>query len=415
MTLPMPAAERMEALRQMKLVATGMLVAAAAVFVVCVIFGDGHGLWGYVQAAAEASMVGGLADWFAVTALFRHPLGIPIPHTAIIPRKKDQIGEALASFVQQNFLTESVVGERLAAAQVARRFGEWLADPRHAARIADEAGSALNGLANIVRDDEVRDAVAHFAHRQLNEIQLAPLLSRVLDAVRESGQHQAALTAGLRGLMRFLDDNRGVFRDRLADESPDWIPEWVDDRLFARLFTGLQSFLADVSTQPDHELRKNFDRYLRDYAIALRTDPEKAATIEKAKIDLLERPDVREWLSGLWAYLKKAILSGAADPNSDLRRTVESLTMQIGTALRDDPALQNKVDGSLQRLVSHVLANYSDDIAELISGTVARWDAAETGRRLELQVGRDLQFIRINGTVVGALVGLIIYAVSQVL
>jgi uncharacterized membrane-anchored protein YjiN (DUF445 family) len=215
--------------------------------------------------------------------------------------------------------------------------------------------------------------------------------------------------------MRFLDDNRGVFRDRLADESPDWIPEWVDDRLFARLFTGLQSFLADVSTQPDHELRKNFDRYLRDYAIALRTDPEKAATIEKAKIDLLERPDVREWLSGLWAYLKKAILSGAADPNSDLRRTVESLTMQIGTALRDDTALQNKVDGSLQRLVSHVLANYSDDIAELISGTVARWDAAETGRRLELQVGRDLQFIRINGTVVGALVGVIIYAVSQVL
>jgi uncharacterized membrane-anchored protein YjiN (DUF445 family) len=177
----------------------------------------------------------------------------------------------------------------------------------------------------------------------------------------------------------------------------------------------LQSFLADVSTQPDHELRKNFDRYLRDYAIALRTDPEKAATIEKAKIDLLERPDVREWLSGLWAYLKKAILSGAADPNSDLRRTVESLTMQIGTALRDDTALQNKVDGSLQRLVSHVLANYSDDIAELISGTVARWDAAETGRRLELQVGRDLQFIRINGTVVGALVGVIIYAVSQVL
>jgi uncharacterized membrane-anchored protein YjiN (DUF445 family) len=415
MTLPMPAAGRMQALRQMKRVATGMLVGAAAVFVVCVIFGDGHGLWGYVQAAAEASMVGGLADWFAVTALFRHPLGIPIPHTAIIPRKKDQIGEALASFVQQNFLTESVVGERLAAVQVTRRTGEWLADPRHAARIADEAGSALNGLANVVRDDEVRDAIAQFAHRKLNEIQLAPLLSRVLDAVRESGQHQAALTAGLKGLMRFLDDNQTIFRDRLADESPDWIPEWVDDRLFARLFTGLQSFLADVSTQPDHELRKNFDQYLRDYAIALRTDPEKAATIEKAKIDLLERPDVREWLSGLWAYLKKAVLSGAADPNSDLRRTVESLTMQVGRALRDDPELQRKVDESLQRLVGHVLANYSDDIAELISGTVARWDAAETGRRLELQVGRDLQFIRINGTVVGALVGVIIYAVSQIL
>src|SRR5207344_1813315 len=224
-------------------------VAAAGVFAVCVIFGDRHGLWGYLQAAAEASMVGGLADWFAVTALFRYPLGIPIPHTAIIPRKKDQIGAALASFVQQNFLTGSVVGERLAAAQVARRTGEWLADPGHAARIADEAGSALNGLADVIRDDEVRDAVAHFTHRRLQEVQLAPLLARVLDVVRESGQHQAALTAGLKGLMRFLDDNRTVFRERLSEESPDWVPEWVDDRLFARLFTGLQSFLADVSTQ----------------------------------------------------------------------------------------------------------------------------------------------------------------------
>jgi uncharacterized membrane-anchored protein YjiN (DUF445 family) len=368
-----------------------------------------------VQAAAEASMVGGLADWFAVTALFRHPLGIPIPHTAIIPRKKDQIGSALATFVQQNFLTESVVGERLAAAQVTRRFGEWLAEPRHAARIADEAGSALNGLANVIRDDEVRDAVAHFADRKLREVQLAPLLARVLDTVRESGQHQAALTAGLKGLMRFLDDNQALFRDRLSEESPDWVPNWVDDRVFARLFLGLQSFLADVTAQPDHELRRQFDRYLREYAVALRTDPEKAATIEKAKIDLLERPDVREWLSGLWAYLKRAILAGAVDPNSDLRRTVASLTVQVRTTLRDDPNLQATVDKSLQRLVGHVLARYSDDIAELISGTVARWDAADTGRRLELQVGRDLQFIRINGTVVGALVGVIIYAVSQVL
>jgi uncharacterized membrane-anchored protein YjiN (DUF445 family) len=411
----MLAVERMQSLRRMKRVATGMLIGAAAVFAVCVIVGDGHGLWGYVQAAAEASMVGGLADWFAVTALFRHPLGIPIPHTAIIPRKKDQIGSALATFVQQNFLTESVVGERLAAAQVTRRFGEWLAEPRHAARIADEAGSALNGLANVIRDDEVRDAVAHFADRKLREVQLAPLLARVLDTVRESGQHQAALTAGLKGLMRFLDDNQALFRDRLSEESPDWVPNWVDDRVFARLFLGLQSFLADVTAQPDHELRRQFDRYLREYAVALRTDPEKAATIEKAKVDLLERPDVREWLSGLWAYLKRAILAGAVDPNSDLRRTVASLTVQVGTTLRDDPNLQATVDKSLQRLVGHVLARYSDDIAELISGTVARWDAADTGRRLELQVGRDLQFIRINGTVVGALVGVIIYAVSQVL
>jgi uncharacterized membrane-anchored protein YjiN (DUF445 family) len=415
MTLPMPAGERMQALRRMKAVATGMLVGAAGVFAICVIFGDRHGGWGYLQAAAEASMVGGLADWFAVTALFRYPLGLPIPHTAIIPRKKDQIGAALGSFVQQNFLTASVVGERVAAAQVARRAGEWLAEPAHAARIADEAGIALNGLAAIIRDDEVRDAVARFADRRLREVQVAPLLARILDTVRESGQHQAALTAGLTGLMRFLDDNRTLFRERLSEESPEWVPNWVDDRVFSRLFTGLQSFLADVSANEGHELREQFDRYLRDYAEALRTDPDKAARVEAAKIELLERPDVREWLSGLWAYLKRAVLSGAADPDSDLRRTVESLTRQLGHALRDDPVVREKVDGTLQRVVTHVLARYSGDIVELISGTVARWDAAETGRLLELQVGRDLQFIRINGTVVGALVGVLIYAISQLL
>jgi uncharacterized membrane-anchored protein YjiN (DUF445 family) len=414
-TLPMPAAERMRGLRRMKRVATGMLVGAAAVFVVCVIVGDGHGLWGYLQAAAEASMVGGLADWFAVTALFRYPLGIPIPHTAIIPRKKDQIGEALGSFVQQNFLTASVVGERLAAAQVVRRAGEWLADPVHAARIADEAGVALNGLASVIRDDEVRDAVARYADRKLRDVRLAPLLARALETVRESGQHQAALTAGLKGLMRFLDDNKALFRARVAEESPEWVPAWIDDRLFARLFAGLQSFLADVSANDEHELRRQFDQYLRDYAEALRTDPDKAARVEAAKIELLERPDVRNWLSGLWAQLKKAVLSGAADPNSDLRRTVESLARQLGTTLRDDPVVQATVEDSLQRIVSHVLARYSDDIADLISGTVARWDAAETGHRLELQVGRDLQFIRVNGTVVGALVGVVIYAIGQLL
>jgi uncharacterized membrane-anchored protein YjiN (DUF445 family) len=244
---------------------------------------------------------------------------------------------------------------------------------------------------------------------------VAPLLARVLDTVRESGQHQAALTAGLKGLMRFLDDNRTLFRERLSEESPEWVPNWVDDRVFSRLFTGMQSFLADVSANEGHELREQFDRYLRDYAEALRTDPDKAARVEAAKIELLERPDVREWLSGLWAHLKRAVLSGAADPNSDLRRTVESLTRQLGLALRDDPVVREKVDGTLQRVVTHVLARYSADIVELISGTVARWDAAETGRRLELQVGRDLQFIRINGTVVGALVGVLIYAISQLL
>jgi uncharacterized membrane-anchored protein YjiN (DUF445 family) len=413
--MPMPANARLRALRRMKAIAGGLLIAAAVVFLLCRSLTDGHGVWGYVQAAAEASMVGGLADWFAVTALFRHPLGLPIPHTAIIPRKKDDIGEGLADFVSEHFLTPSIVGERVAAARVPQRLGEWLADADHARQVADELASAVGGMASILRDDELRNAVASFADKRLRELEVSPHLARLLDAVCDSGQHQMALTAGLKGLMKFLDENRAVFRKRLAEESPEWVPEWVDDRVFARGFTALQSFVADVAQDESHELRKTYDTQLRAFAERLRSDPSQAEKIERAKLQLLDRPDVREWLTTLWTNLKKLIVDGAADPNSDLRRSVQSLVVRAGEALRDDAQLGAKIDDLLQRITTHVVTHYADDIAQVISATVERWDAEETSRRLELQVGRDLQFIRINGTVVGSLAGLAIYAISQLL
>ncbi|WAX57216.1 DUF445 domain-containing protein [Jatrophihabitans cynanchi] len=413
MTIPLPDAARRRALVRMKATAGGLLVVAAIVFVVCRAVGDGHGGWGYLQAAAEASMVGGLADWFAVTALFRHPLRLPIPHTAIIPRKKDQIGEGLAGFVSEHFLTEAIVGERLAAAHVPQRVGEWLADPDHARQVAAELSNAVSGLASVLRDDELRTAVAGFADKQLRELDVSPLLARLLDAVCDSGQHQAVLTATLRGTMRFLDENRGVFRRRLADESPEWVPDWVDDRVFAKGFSAVQSFLADVSMQPEHELRHTYDAKLRDLARRLREDPEQRAKVEQAKLQLLEHPQVREWLSTLWVRGKALVVDGAADPDSDLRRTVQSLTVRAGQVLRDDPGIGAKVDEALQRMSGHIVTYYAEDLASVISSTVQRWDTEETSRRLELQVGRDLQFIRINGTVVGALAGLAIYAISQ--
>lgn len=409
----MPAPQRLAGLRRMKVVATGLLVVAALVFVVCRVAGDGHGFWGYLQAMSEAAMVGGLADWFAVTALFRHPLGLPIPHTAIIPRKKDQIGESLGAFVQQNFLTASVVGDRLAAAGVPRHAGEWLADPVRAARLSDEAAAALSGAAAILRDDEIRAAVAGFVEQRARQAQAAPAVARVIDIVVDGGQHQEALTAGLRGLMRFLEDNRDVFRRRLSEESPEWVPNWFDDRVFTRLFSGVQSFLADVVADRDHDLRHQFDERLREYAVALRTDPAAMARVEGIKDEILDHPAVRSWTGSLWFALKSAVLDAAADPDSDLRRTLTSLIVQVGRALRDDRELQAKIDAWLQTAVVHLLRRYSGDLAELISGTVARWDAEETSRRLELQVGRDLQFIRVNGTVVGSAVGLVIYALSQ--
>ncbi len=415
MTIPLPDAERMRGLRRMKWIAGGLLLAAAAVYLLCLAVGHGRGGWGYLQAAAEAAMVGGLADWFAVTALFRHPLGLPIPHTAIIARKKDQIGAGLADFVNSYFLTQEIVSERVAAARVPQRTGEWLADPVHARLVADELGAAVGGLAAVLHDDELRTAVANFADQRLRTLDVAPLLARLLEAVCNSGQHQQALTAGLRGLMRFLDANRGVLRQRVAEESPEWVPEWVDERVFARGFASLQSFLADVAGDDSHELRRNFDTQVRAFAERLRTDPEQAERVEQAKRQLLDHPEIRTYLTTLWGSLKAMLLDASADPSSDLRRSLESLTVRAGQVLRDDAAVAARVDEVLQRIVAHVVTHYADDLAAVISTTVQRWDTAETSRRLELQVGRDLQFIRINGTVVGALAGLAIYAVSRFL
>jgi uncharacterized membrane-anchored protein YjiN (DUF445 family) len=408
-----PSAERLRALRRMKVVAGGLLVLAAAVYIVCRTVGDGSGAWGYVQATAEASMVGGLADWFAVTALFRHPLGLPIPHTAIIPRKKDQIGAGLAGFVQEHFLTDEIVGERVASAHVPRRVGDWLADPGHAQRVAQELSTVISGLAATLQDNELRDAVAAFADRRLRDLDAAPLLARLLDAVCDSGQHQKVLTTALKGTMKFLDQNRAVFRRRLSEESPEWVPDWVDDKVFTKGFSALQNFLADVTADPEHELRASFDTQLRALAQRLRDDPEQIAKIEKAKAELLDHPQVREWLSTLWMRGKALVVDGAADPSSELRRGVERLVVRAGEVLRDDPQVGGRVEEVLQKVVRYVVAHYGSDLTAVISSTVERWDTAETSRRLELQVGRDLQFIRINGTVVGALAGLAIYTFTR--
>ena len=358
-------------------------------------------------------MVGGLADWFAVTALFRYPLGLRIPHTAIIPNKKDQIGAGLAGFVQEYFLTSEIVAERVAAARVPFRVGEWLADPEHATRLAQEVSNAISGLAATLHDNELRDAVATFADKRLRELDAAPLLARVLDAVCDSGQHQKVLTTTLRGVMKFLDENRATFRKRLDEESPDWVPDWVDDRVFNKGFTALQSFLGDVALDSEHDLRGAFDQQLRTLAERLRSDPEKIAQVERAKGELLDHPQVRDWLNTLWMRGKSLVVNGAADPSSDLRRGVERLVVRSGEVLRDDPKVSARVEEALQRITGHVVAHYGTDLTAVISSTIERWDTEETSRRLELQVGRDLQFIRINGTVVGSLAGLLIYTLTQ--
>ncbi|TFV71551.1 DUF445 domain-containing protein [Blastococcus sp. CT_GayMR20] len=408
--------ERARDLTRMKRLATGLFLVAAVVFLACVLLGEEAGSWvGYVRATAEASMVGALADWFAVTALFRHPLRLPIPHTAIIPRKKDQIGASLGTFVQENFLTRAVVEEKLTTIDVPSRLGGFLTAPGRAERLAGDASAVVTALTQLLRDEDLEPAVAAIVDRKLHQTPAAPVLARVLELVVEGDRHQEVLSAALRLLARFLQENRLVFRAQLGDASPAWVPDWVDDRVFDRVFAGLQGFLEEVGADPRHELRRSYDARLRVYVHALRTDPDTAARVEDLKKELLEHPAVRTWSGSLWTNAKNAVLTAAADPESELRTRVAGMITQLAHSLQSDPTLRELVQRHTHSIAGYLVERFSGDLADLVSSTVARWDTDETSRRIELQVGRDLQWIRVNGTVVGGLAGLVIYTVAQLL
>lgn len=400
-------------LRRMKAIATGLLVAAAAVFVVFRWLEETHSWAGWVRAAAEAAMIGALADWFAVTALFRHPMGIPIPHTAIIPKRKDQIGASLGDFVRDNFLTREVLDERLRHADVGRRLGTWLAEPDNARTAGGAVADALHGAFEVIDDREVGGAVEQLVRRRIEATPAAPLVGKAIDVAIDNGHHRRLLDATLVGLGSFVDDNRAALRARLSQESPWWVPEAIDDRVFEKITTAVHRFLADIGHDPDHEVRRNIDARIAAFADRLRDDPELLAKGEELKRELLDHPDVRAWIASLWGEVKRGAMTAAGDPDSDLRLRIDRSLQHVGERLCTDAELQAKVDDWVQRAAGHVVDHYRDEVSDLIAGTVARWDADATAERMELQVGRDLQFIRINGTVVGGLAGLAIYAVSQ--
>ncbi|MDQ3542578.1 MAG: DUF445 domain-containing protein [Actinomycetota bacterium] len=401
-------------LRRMKLIATGFFGAAAVVFVVAKIFEDDGSWIGYVRAGSEAAMVGALADWFAVTALFRHPLGLPIPHTAIIPNRKNEIGRSLGEFVQGNFLTREVITERMAGVHVGERLGSWLSEPNNAERAAEAAADAMGGVLEVLDDRDVEEALGSAVERRLEQTEVAPLLGKAIDVAVDGNHHQRMLDGVMKGIGGFLEDNREMLRDRLDHESPWWVPDSIDDRVFAKIFGGVQRFLADVSSSPNHEVRTSINERVVALAAKLRNDPALIAKCEAMKLELLHHPDVQAWLQSLWGELKASMLAASKDPESELRcRLVDGFT-NAGVRLTTDREIQAKIDDWVERLVSYVVENYKHEVAGLISSTVERWDSADTSKRIELQVGRDLQFIRINGTVVGGLAGIVIHTVSEV-
>jgi uncharacterized membrane-anchored protein YjiN (DUF445 family) len=407
--------ERRRDLARMKRRATVLLIVMSAIFVVVSIFGSDTGWTPYLKATVEAAMVGGLADWFAVTALFRHPLGIPIPHTAVIRERKDAFGVTLGTFVQENFLAADVVAERVRASNAAARVAAWVSGEQNAATVAGHVLDLAVAVADLVRDEDVHALLEAETARLLDAMPLAPLAGRALHVMTANGRHQELFDAILRGLERFLDENQTTLRDRFGQESPWWLPNAFEDRIFERLLDGFHEYLRTINRDPHHELRAQFDRRVEELADRLLTSPEMLARGQQLERDFLSHPELRAWTRGIWSDVKSALRSQASDPTSELRVRVTRAVMAGGRRLRDDPVLLRKADDVAEAAARYVTAHFRDEITSLVSGTIARWDAEETSDKLELLLGRDLQFIRINGTVVGGLAGLVIYTIGQML
>ena len=407
--------ERQRKLDEMKRRANGMLVVATIVFVVAHIFESRHPWVGFIRATAEASMVGGLADWFAVTALFRHPLGIPIPHTAIIPARKDRVGRTIAAFVQRNFLTREVIEGRLRTLRIGERLAMWIAVPENARTIARQATQALVSGAQVLRDEDVQELIDRTVEERIRKTRIAPIAGKLLSVVTGGNRHQELLDEAIVLVARTVEQNRDLIRERVQRESPWWIPTAVDEKIYKKIVSSIERTLVEIRDDPQHPLRARFDQSLRAFIENLQHSPETVAKAEELKTEFLNAEAVRRFSSSLWVDAKAALLRYAERSQTTPKEggAMERALTGFGEAVLADPALVRKVDDVVTDVAVFLVARYQNDIAELITHTVQSWDPDVTSRRLELAIGRDLQFIRINGTLVGALAGLLIYTISR--
>ena len=396
--------------------ATALLAVFAAIFVAAAVAGHMRPLFapfwlGLVRATAEAAMVGGIADWFAVTALFRHPLGIPIPHTAIVAHRKDRIGRSLGNFVGNNFLAREVIARQLAGMRLGERMARWLAEPVHQTRVARAIAGGVARAAESMPHEELQATVHETLIAQLRKAQIAPLLGDLLALATTNDRHQEMLDKLVKLVSRIVHDNKELIRVRIGEESPWWIPGAVDDKLYQKIVAGIERTLEQVSADEQHPLREQFDQALRGFVEKLHHSPETIARAEAMKEKLLVHPAVSELSDALLGAAQKS-LAKYTGPDAPSPAPLEGALGALAERALANPALLQDVDEAVERLVLGVVDQYRPEVAELIAKTVEGWDATDASRKIEVQIGRDLQFIRINGTLVGGLVGLFLYVIS---
>jgi uncharacterized membrane-anchored protein YjiN (DUF445 family) len=418
MTIPLvtPAPEadaaRLRGLRQMQAVALGLLAFAAVVYLLTL--GE-DGFLGFVNAGAEASMVGAMADWFAVTALFRHPLGVPVPHTALVPKRKDELGRGLQEFVAENFLHEEIIRDRVAAAEVTRRVATWVSDPVNAQRVVDEVRDvAAIGLSK-VKDEHIVELVETVLVPRFAAEPISPILgSFVVEAVADD-LHHGLVDLALEEMYDWLVENPQTFTDVLSERAPWWAPQKLNEAVTQRLHTEAVRWLADIRADPYHHARAALDSMLAQLGQDLLNDPDTQARAEALKMRLLEHPQFASTTISLWTALRNALLAALRDDSGPLVERARTELVLAGQRLQSDDAMRARIDQLLSDFAVFVVSRYGAELTTVITHTIERWDGKEAARRIELHVGRDLQFIRINGTIVGGLVGVLIHTVSVLL
>ena len=411
MVTPEPAldAERRRALRRMRSLAVGLLLLAATVYLLTL---DQDGFLGFVNAGAEASMVGAIADWFAVVALFKHPLGIPIPHTALVPKRKEMFGRGLEEFVAENFLQEEIIRARVIGAEPACKAGEWLVSEEHARRVVLEAADLLRLGLERVKDEDVADLInTVMVPRFLGE-PISPLVGSLLHEVVDDGAHATFIDMLLEEAHRWLSSNEATFYDVVAERAPWWAPEALNERVIHRLHAEMVEWIQDIRREPDHRSRLALDNLLKELADGLLHDPDTIDRMERFKERFLGHPQVSVTFISLWNALRRATVEALQETDGVLIERAVAEVVALGRRLQADPELRSRLDERAASLSVFLIARYGSDLTSVITHTIDQWDGREASRKIELQVGKDLQFIRINGTIVGGLVGLIIHAVA---
>lgn len=403
----------------MRLFATGLLLAMAAAFVILHRLAGTHPAWGYAIAFTEAAMVGGLADWFAVTALFRRPLGLPIPHTAIIPENKDRIADTMAAFLRDNFLTAQVVARRVNGFNFASGAGAFLADTGRGGAHSKVRAGAANLFADVLESldpDRLGSQVRAGLARQLERVEIAPLLGQMLSAMIADRRHLPLIDSAIRWAGEALEANDELVRTMIRERANGLLRlTGLDSRIANSVLDGLYKLLAEMIVQPDHPLKLKMEQMLETLAGKLVNDPETRERVEQAKHELIANPAVGKWWQSVWERLRRKLIDAARDPDAQLGGQLTTMLGELGEALRGDPGLQRQINRFVRRTLVGVTARYGDEIVRLVSETVKRWDARTVSNRIEAAVGRDLQFIRINGTLVGGLFGIAIHAVDRFL